>query len=145
MESHIEGGWFRELYRSMDRVRHTDGRDRNASTAIHYLLTGGSVCRWHRVQSDELWHFCEGQALELHEIPADLSRHTVHRLASSGGEWFRVIPAGCWQAARSTGGFTLVTCVVAPGFEYADFRLLSEEPALRDRIVHRYPGVETFL
>lgn len=145
MECHIEGGWFRELHRSTDRVRHSDGRDRNASTAIHYLLTGGSVSRWHRVASDEIWHFCEGQALELHEIPADLSRHTVHRLDAAGGEWFRVVPAGSWQAARPTGVFSLVTCVVAPGFEYADFRLLSDEPEILKRIVRKHPGVEALL
>jgi uncharacterized protein len=146
MESHIEGGWFRELYRSPDRVRHADGRDRNASTAIHFLLTAGSVSRWHRVLSDELWHFCEGRPLELHEISPDLSRHAVHRLESGGkGEWFHVVPAGAWQAARSTGDYSLVTNVVAPGFEYADFRLLSDEPEIRDRIVRRHPGVEAFL
>jgi uncharacterized protein len=146
MESHIEGGWFRELYRSVETVHTPDGRDRRASTAIHFLLTEGSLSRWHRVLSDEVWHFCEGQPLELHAISADLSRHTVHRLESGEkGAWFHVVPAESWQAARTTGGYSLVTCVVAPGFEYSDFRLLSDEPEIRDRIVRRHPGVEAFL
>jgi uncharacterized protein len=146
MESHIEGGWFKELFRSVDRVRHSDGRDRCASTAIHFLLVDGSVSRWHQVKSDELWHFCEGQPLELHEITQDLSRHAVHRLESGGkGDWFHVVPSGAWQAARTTGKFSLVTNVVAPGFEYSDFRLLADEPEIRNRIVNRHPGVEAFL
>jgi uncharacterized protein len=142
---HPEGGWYRELYRAAESVRCLgDGRVRSASTAIHFLLDAGGVSRWHRVVSDELWHFCEGDPLDLREIGPDLSRLDSHRLGGDGGEWFRVVPAGAWQAARSLGACSLVTCVVSPGFDFSDFRLLADEPGARDEIIRRFPGAEAF-
>ena len=141
---HPEGGWYREAHRSGESLRLPGGRIRSACTAILFLLSGGEISRWHRVVSDELWHFCEGDSLELHKITSDLSRYTIHRLGSDTGKWFHVIPCGCWQAARSTGSFSLVTCVVSPGFDFADFRLLSNEHGIRDEVVKRHPGAESF-
>jgi uncharacterized protein len=136
---HPEGGYYRELYRSAENVRLADGSARSAITAVLFLLGSGDVSRWHRVASDEIWHFCGGSPLELHEISRDLSDYAVHTLDPERGLHFAVIPAGRWQAARSTGGFTLVSCVVGPGFDFSDFRLLTDEPVIRRDMLQRFP------
>jgi hypothetical protein len=136
---HPEGGHYRELYRSAQKVRLADGRTRSAMTAIHFLLGSGDTSRWHRVGSDELWHFCEGSPLELHEIRGDLSDYRIHELGRGRDLHFAVIPAGHWQAARSTGAYTLVSCMVGPGFDFSDFRLLKDEPGILRDVLTRHP------
>jgi predicted cupin superfamily sugar epimerase len=141
---HPEGGYYRELYRSAQTVRLADGRTRSAITAIHFLLGSGDVSRWHRVASDEIWHLCEGSPLELHEIPPDLSNHAVHRLDRRKDAYWAVILAGHWQAARSTGEYTLVSCMVAPGFDFSDFRLLSGEIEIQKEMLNLFPEAKDF-
>jgi predicted cupin superfamily sugar epimerase len=132
LSPHPEGGFYREIHRSSSRVRAEDGRPSRASvTSIYFLLTDGQYSRWHRVQSDELWHFVEGDALDLFLAPPSPTH--VDRLAVSSpraeGRPLHVVPAGWWQAARSTGAYSLVVCTVAPGFEFADFSFLADDPA----------------
>jgi len=113
---HPEGGWYRQVYKSEERVtRHRDGAERTALTTIYFLLVEGTYSAWHRVQSDEVWHFYEGDALEL------LTRDAVTRLDAA--HRVHVIHAGAWQAARPLGAYTLVGCTVGPGFEYDDFEM----------------------
>lgn len=129
---HPEGGHFRETFRSAARVTPADGRaPRAALTTIYYLLPQGTVSRWHRVGSDEVWHLLEGGPLELLELDAAGERLVRHRLAPVGSDAAApvcTIPAGAWQAARPLGPYALVGCTVGPGFEFADFRLLADEP-----------------
>lgn len=128
---HPEGGFFREVFRSDVVVQPPDGRPaRPAMTAILYLLPGGTHSRWHRVRSDELWHYHEGGALDLYRAPADLSRVERVVLGPAGGEASPVhaVPAGWWQAARPRASFNLAGCTVAPGFDFADFEFLIDEP-----------------
>jgi hypothetical protein len=132
LSSHPEGGFFREIYRSASLVRPADAAaTRTAVTTIYFLLVRGQHSRWHRVRSDELWHFYEGDALELLLGSPDLER--VERLTLSAplgsGRAVQVAPAGWWQAARPLGDFSLVGCSVAPGFEYADFEFLRDDPS----------------
>jgi predicted cupin superfamily sugar epimerase len=116
LQPHPEGGWYRQIYKSEENVtRHRDGAERTALTTIYFLLVAGTYSAWHRVTSDEVWHFYEGDALELltHETTTRLDAdHRVH-----------VIRAGEWQAARPLGAYTLVGCTVGPGFEFADFEM----------------------
>lgn len=131
LQPHPEGGFFRETYRSASSVRPADARgERGALTTIYFLLTAGQHSRWHRVTSCEAWHFYEGDALELLWLDEDGA--TVHRErlgpVSADAAPVRVVPAGCWQAARSTGAFTLVGCTVGPGFDFADFAMLADVP-----------------
>ncbi|MGC9523120.1 MAG: cupin domain-containing protein [Anaerolineae bacterium] len=124
---HPEGGYFREVYRSARSVQPDDERGpRAAPTTIFFLLGRGDVSRWHRVRSDEVWHYYEGDPLALTVV--DPESHTVnqHRLGPAGEESLpvAVVPAGCWQAARPLGAYTLVGCTVGPGFTYEDFELL---------------------
>jgi predicted cupin superfamily sugar epimerase len=132
LEPHPEGGWFRETYRSRVRFEPPGfGAERSAATAIYYLLGPGDQSRWHTVRSDELWLWHRGGPLELllgggGERPeAAPARIVLGPDTAAGQAPQALVPAGTWQSARPAGGEeVLVTCVVAPGFEFADFRLL---------------------
>ena len=127
---HPEGGWYRELYRSSDVVSR-DGAARDALTTIYYLLAAGQVSRWHVVTLDEVWHFHEGEPLELLTCDPRQGRVEVLGLgpvAADGTRPQHVVPRGVWQAARPTGAYSLVGCTVAPGFDFADFRFLADLP-----------------
>jgi len=126
---HPEGGWYREIYRSRERVQTRRGL-RSALTTIHYLLEHGQLSRWHVVESAEIWHFYDGAPLELlayDPVTRTLERHVLGDV-SEGNETVAVIEAGVWQAARSRGDFSLVGCTVGPGFEFEDFRFVSTLP-----------------
>ena len=122
LEPHPEGGFFREIFRSETTVE-VRGAVRSALTVIHFLLPGGDCSRWHGVTSDEQWTFLEGDPLELFVVEPESDRLQTIRLGPLAAELAptAVVPGGSWQAARSRGGFSLVTCTVGPGFDYADF------------------------
>jgi predicted cupin superfamily sugar epimerase len=128
---HPEGGYFREIYRSAALVQPPDERPaRAAVTSIFYLLAEGQHSRWHRVRSDEIWHFYAGDPLELHtgsESLEDLTRVTLGGI-DGPGRIVHVVPASHWQAARPLGRYSLVGCTVAPGFDFADFSFLADNP-----------------
>jgi hypothetical protein len=139
---HPEGGFYRELFRSRRMVRTDDGRsERWAATTIFYLLRGGDVNRWHRVASDEIWHWYEGAPLELHLLDPQLTRQRTEMIGpvDASSVPVRVVPAACWQAVRCTGEYTLAGCTVAPGFEFSDFRLLRDVPELAERLRASFP------
>ncbi len=131
LESHPEGGHFFEAFRSSLSVLPSDGRgQRSALTVIYFLLVQGAFSRWHRVRSDEAWHWYEGAPLELltvHPEGGSVSSVTLGPLSNSAAP-LRVVSAGWWQAARPLGAYALVGCSVGPGFDYSDFTLLSSIP-----------------
>lgn len=134
LQPHPEGGWYRELHRSPLMVSRSDGPSRTALTAILFLLEAGAISRWHRLSgADGTWHFAAGSPLELLTLAPAAGAVTRRRLGSpqagSDAEPLLVVPAGCWQAARSLGAWSLVSCCVGPGFEFADFSLLRDLPA----------------
>lgn len=134
---HPEGGWYRELHRSAATVTPADGRPpRAALTTIYFLLPAGEHSRWHRVASDEVWHFYEGHPIELLVAPPDLAHVERVRLGSalaSNGP-VHTVPAGWWQAARPRGGYALAGCTVGPGFDFADFTFLRDAPEALARL-----------
>jgi predicted cupin superfamily sugar epimerase len=133
---HPEGGYYSEVFRSPMSVAPGDGRSaRPALTSIYFLLPAGAVSRWHRVRSDEIWHFYEGAPLDLWLLPPEANAPDRHRLGPLDGDSQPTVvaPAGWWQAARSTGAYTLVGCTVGPGFEFQDFTLASDEAAVAAR------------
>lgn len=145
---HPEGGHYRELFRSRRMVRTDDGRsERWAATSIYYLLRGRDTNRWHRVASDEIWHWYEGAPIELHLLDPQLTRQKMEVLGPVGDASapVRVVPAGCWQAVRCTGDFTLAGCTVAPGFEFSDFRLMRDMPEMAARLAQAFPDLAAFL
>lgn len=116
LEPHPEGGWYRQVYKSDEHVtRHRDGAERTALTTIYFLLVDGTESVWHRVQSDEVWHFYEGDALELRTPDRVVRLDEDNRV--------HVIRAGEWQAARPLGAYVLVGFTVGPGFEFEDFEM----------------------
>ena len=132
LKPHPEGGYYGELYRSDASVTPVDGRGpRSALTTIYFLLPAGAVSRWHRVQSDEVWHFYEGAPLELWIASPSGDRIDTRRLGplEVRQQPVHTVQAGWWQAARSTGGYTLVGCTVGPGFDFEDFSLAEDTPA----------------
>jgi uncharacterized protein len=138
---HPEGGFYREIYRSSIAP---DGRV--ALTTIYYLLSDDDRSRWHRVTSDEVWHLYEGGPLELLELSAAGEDLVTHRLARVGdGAPVHTIAASRWQAARLLGDYVLVGCTVAPGFEFADFRLMADDPEVAARVRARWPHVAAFI
>jgi len=126
LKPHPEGGSYREIYRSSERVQTARGL-RCAITAVYYLLERHQFSRWHVVESDEIWHFYEGSPLELLTYDPE-SRALVRRVLGTmrdDQERIAVIRKGIWQAARSLGDFSLVGCDVGPGFDFEDFRLVA--------------------
>lgn len=131
LASHPEGGYYREIFRSTRKVTHPDtGAERSALTGIYFLLAGGQVSLWHRCRSDEIWHYHEGDPLELWTTDPGFNQVERRILGPPGGEGepVRVVEAGLWQAARSIGAYTLAGCAVGPGFEFEDFQLLRDLP-----------------
>lgn len=120
LQPHPEGGHYRETFRD----NRTDATGRAASTAILFLLARGERSHWHRIDAVEIWHHHAGSALALEII--DNGRYRSVRLGpgiADGEAPQAIVPAHAWQAAASTGDWTLVGCTVAPGFEFAGFEL----------------------
>lgn len=145
LASHPEGGYYREIWRSPLRVEPADGRgSRAASTVIHFLLPAGDVSRWHRVRSDEIFQYCEGAPFELLHMPKGSWNLQRTRIGPEPA-FSHCVPAGCWQASRSSGAYTLVTCTVAPGFEFADFEILADHGELAAELRRASPEAVPFI
>lgn len=132
---HPEGGYFRETYRSAEMLTTSAGNSRNVSTAIYYLLEDEDKSHFHRIRSDEIWHFHGKDPLEILIIEqAELSIKTLGNKLAQGEVPQVVVPAGCWFAARvkNGSGYSLVSCTVAPGFDYLDFELGTKEHLIRE-------------
>ena len=153
---HPEGGFFREVYRSAETVaRARDGAARRAATQIWFLLGAGGASRWHRTAGDELWQFVEGDPLNLFRLDERRGEVVEHRLgplaaaedagAGGGSGPLAVVPGGEWQAARALGAYVLVTCVVAPGFEFTDFAFAADLPAEAERLAALRPDLADLL
>ncbi len=117
---HPEGGHFRETFRDSA----VDANGRSASTAIYFLLARGERSHWHRIDAVEIWHYHAGAPLEL-RIADDRGPRVLQLGADlAAGELPQgIVPPHAWQAAATTGDWTLVGCTVAPGFDFATFEL----------------------
>lgn len=127
LQPHPEGGWFRETWRAPA----AEG-DRASATAIHFLLEAGQKSHWHRVDAAEIWLWHVGDPLELWLADSDDTEPhsvTLGPDVLAGQQVQHVIPAHEWQAARPAAGnhgFTLVSCIVSPGFEFSGFVLAAD-------------------
>ena len=137
---HPEGGFYMETYRSDCTIVNDRKENRNITTAIYYLLKDEDKSLFHRIQSDELWFFHLGQPLEIILIQ---SKHLTTIILGNDikkDEFPQVrIPANTWFAAhvKNAKGFSLVSCTVSPGFDFADFDL-----AKREDLVQQYPHLK---
>jgi len=137
LQPHPEGGYYKEVFRSdIEVLRPHAPLLRNACTSIYYLLEGTDYSAFHRLVSDEIWYFHKGKPLHIHVIYGD-GRHSALELSDMlTGSLSVVVKAGLWFAAEipSGSGFTLVSCAVAPGFEFSEF-----EMAEKDKLSALYP------
>jgi hypothetical protein len=119
LEPHPEGGWYVQTF---EDAAGPDGRAR--STAIYFLLRADEVSHWHRVDAVETWHWHAGAPLVL-EIARPGERQLVELGTdiTHGQRPQAIVPAHAWQSARSLGDWTLVSCMVAPGFRFEGFDL----------------------
>jgi uncharacterized protein len=145
LSPHPEGGFYRQTYRSASVVRPADDRPaRQSLTTIYFLLDSTQHSRWHRVRSDEAWHFYEGDPMELLLLdPACENVASVRLGPVHAGERVYVVPAGWWQAARPTGDYSLVGCTVAPGFEFDDFDFLRDDRVSLEALGRLRPDLVT--
>lgn len=119
MQRHPEGGHFSETWRS-------PGEGRAAMTVIYYLLEADQVSAWHQVDAEEVWLWHAGAALALTLSPPDGKGAGATLLGPdlrAGQRPQKVVPAHYWQTAETLGQWTLVSCIVAPGFEFSGFKL----------------------
>ena len=140
---HPEGGWYKEVYRANEQIEVAGlperfGGSRSFSTSIYFLLAGDNFSAFHRIKSDELWHFYSGDGLTIHTLASN-GEHRAIQLGNrlEMGETFQaVVPAGLWFASEPNGdeNYALVGCTVAPGFDFADF-----EMAKRTSLQQQFP------
>jgi hypothetical protein len=121
LQPHPEGGWYRQTWEGPL----VDGRA--SGTAILFLLRAGERSHWHRVDADEIWLWHAGAPLLLSMTGSGPGEHRLGPDVLGGEAVQAVVPAGAWQAARSTGDWTLVSCTVSPGFRFDGFELAPPE------------------
>ena len=127
---HPEGGFFKEMYRSKaivsaDIMEEGLEGSRSLATGIYFLITEGNFSAFHRIKSDEMWHFYYGDPLIVHVIELDGSytKLSIGLDLEKGQTPQAVVPAGAWFASESLGTYSLVGCTVSPGFDFKDFEL----------------------
>ena len=146
LEPHPEGGYYRETYRSLGSYPFGAdtrfGTPRSWATAIYYLLKGQERSKLHRIHSDEIWFYHTGSPLQVHLFPehGEPSYFTLGVQAREGHTLQETVPAGCrfgaCLEAPEEENFSLVSCVVAPGFDFRDFVFAEKEELLRQFPLH---------
>lgn len=146
LKPHPEGGYYSESYRSGEIISANalPGRykgDRCFSTAIYFLLEGEQFSGFHRIQSDELWHFYTGIGLHIYLLHDD-GRGEILKLGNDLAEGYcfqQLVPASCWFASKPAthDGFSFMGCTVAPGFEFADFEMADKETLMKEFPQHK--------
>lgn len=149
LQPHPEGGWYTQTYKSKEYIvagslPERFAGDRPFSTAIYFLLKQGNFSAFHRIKSDECWHFYEGGPLEVFMLLPDgkLDIVTLGNDISKDQYYQFVVPAGCWFASRAAAGsqYSFVGCTVAPGFDFDDFEL-----ADANKLVSEFPRHEALI
>ena len=130
LRRHPEGGYYKEIFRSQQRVMRAGARKvRQACTSIYYLLEGTDFSGFHRIASDELWYFHKGSRLVIHIINEQGGCTALELSDLHSGSLSVAVKAGLWFAVEvpATDGFTLVSCAVAPGFEFGEFEMAQKQ------------------
>jgi len=135
LASHPEGGWYRETHRSAQLVHSPEHGERAAFTSILFLLEAPQVSRFHRLDAEELWNWHAGSPLDVQVLARGGigGPRKTHRLGPSAEKCFQaVVPAGSWFAAEVAcpGNWSLVGCVVAPGFDFCRFEMADRKELL---------------
>lgn len=134
LKPHPEGGHYKEVFRSeeiykKEHLPERFGGDRSFSTSIYYLLQKGEKSAFHRIKSDETWYFHDGDDIEIYLLDEDgVSNSQLLGLNPDAGSFPQfTVEKNCWFAAKPRGDFALVSCNVAPGFDFKDFELANKE------------------
>lgn len=141
---HPEGGYYKETYRSSNEIQANGfNGSRSVATSIYFLLRDNEKSHLHRIRSDEQWYYHAGSTLEiiiLHE--GKLSIELLGSNIEKGESLHVTVPAGGWFGSRvkNQEGFVLVSCVVAPGFDFEDFELASYK-----KISRKFPAYDSLL
>lgn len=133
LQPHPEGRFYREVFRSEQEVLRAGSTTiKQACTSIYYLLEGGDFSGFHRIASDELWYFHKGAPLFIHVIGKNGTHSQIELSDELSGSLSAVVKAGLWFASEipSKEGFALVSCAVAPGFEFNEFEMAQKETML---------------
>ena len=130
---HPEGGFYREMYRSPTIVSSDGLVQKSAYTSIYYLLAGDDFSSWHRIKSDETWYFHSGCDVIIYFFGENKALHTI-QLGLNSKCLQATIQANTWFAAKPAqqDSFCLVSCAVAPGFEFADFEIGKRDSLLEE-------------
>lgn len=145
LQPHPEGGWYKETYKSDGQIAANAlpqrfSGNRVFSTAIYFLLEQGNFSAFHRIKSDECWHFYAGQPLEVYIImhTGELSVISLGNDIENGQLFQFVVPANCWFASRpaTKTEFSFVGCTVAPVFDFADFELAAAKDLIKQYTQH---------
>ena len=130
-----EGGFYRETYRSEDKVN--DGKGKDMSTAIYFLLTAETKSALHRLPTDEVFHFYLGDPVDMVHIHPNgkIENHILGQDLTHGQKVQLLVPAGVWQGSKLIHGgkWALLGTTMAPGFDFSDLELATEE------LVSQYP------
>jgi len=149
LQPHPEGGWYKQTYKSNEQIpaEALPGRiygSRAFSTAIYFLLQQNEFSAFHRIKSDECWHFYAGDPLLIYVIKTSGELEII----SLGGDieneqlFQYIVPANCWFASRPApeSSWSFVGCTVSPGFEFSDFELVKASA-----LIAEYPRYEKII
>ena len=144
LKPHPEGGFFRETFRSAESVLKKDlparfTGPRNFSTAIYFLLRSEDRSLFHRIKSDELWHWHAGSTLSIYVLDSiGLALYPLGDRPENGESFQLAVPANTWFGARmeQEESYALVSCTVAPGFDFEDFELADRETLIKEFPAH---------
>ncbi|MGX7109436.1 cupin domain-containing protein [Facklamia miroungae] len=141
MKEHPEGGYFSEVERSQDKLK-IDGKERSLFTSIYFLLEKENPSHFHRLTADEIWYYHYGQPLTVHMIsPEGVYTKAILGLDVTSSQVLQYrVPKGTIFGSTVKEGFSLVSCMVSPGFEYEDFELFSYH-----ELIEQYPEYEEII
>ncbi len=141
---HPEGGHYAVVYESKQSVKsRVVYKDRKAVTHIYFLLLKGRVSIFHKVAHDEIWNFYEGDPLKIIIYNGFKVVEDIIGFGCSG--YASIVEGGLYQAAESTGAYSLVGCTVAPGFEFEDFSFLRDDFETKEKMLNQVPDYQKFI
>lgn len=135
LQAHPEGGFYKETFRSEESIATNDDRVRNVYTSIYFLLENDEKSHFHRIKSDETWFFHQGEPMEIVVLQdGELQKLSLGNNIEMGEVPQLTILANTWFASKikSNRGYSLVSCVVGPGFDFEDFELASKKQLMEE-------------
>ena len=144
LKPHLEGGYYAVVYESKQAVTSpVVNKNRKAVTHIYFLLLKGQVSLFHKVAHDEVWNFYEGDPVKLITYKGSTVEENI--IGSGCSDYVSIVEGGIYQAAETTGVYSLVGCSVAPGFEFEDFSLLRDNLESKQKFLKKFPGYRNFV